>query len=52
VEAQLQEQEQKPRVKNEFDGAVIDLTQNSSRRSKRVKVEGKLSIEREVIDLT
>ncbi|KAF8175023.1 hypothetical protein K438DRAFT_2023002 [Mycena galopus ATCC 62051] len=52
VEAQLLEQEMKPRVKNEFDGAVIDLTQNSSRRSKRVKLEGKSLASKEVIDLT
>ncbi|KAF8145462.1 hypothetical protein K438DRAFT_1871951 [Mycena galopus ATCC 62051] len=52
VEAQLQEQEVKPRVKNDFDGAVIDLTQNSSRRSKRVKLEGKSLASKEVIDLT
>ncbi|KAJ7854144.1 hypothetical protein B0H14DRAFT_2756821 [Mycena olivaceomarginata] len=52
VEAQLQEQEMKPRVKNEFDGAVIDLTQDSSRRSKRVKLEGESLASKEVIDLT
>jgi hypothetical protein len=52
VEAQLQEQEMKPRVKNEFDGAVIDLTQDSSRRSKQVKLEGESLASKEVIDLT
>ncbi|KAF7357818.1 hypothetical protein MVEN_00827800 [Mycena venus] len=52
VEAQLLEQEQKPRVKNELDGAVIDLTQDSSWRSKRVKLERKPFTSGEVIDLT
>jgi hypothetical protein len=54
VEAQLQEQEQKPRVKvkNEPAGAVIDLTQDSARQRKRVKLEGNPFVSGEVIDLT
>ncbi|KAJ6594448.1 hypothetical protein B0H19DRAFT_1095537 [Mycena capillaripes] len=52
LEAKLQKREKKPKIKSDA-GAVIDLTQESSRSNKRVKLEGKRSfISGEIIDLT